>query len=513
MQLTAMTTHIRLRSAWEAIDLGFLMVQHYWRGFAITWALLLIIITIVVWLALPSDYKELAVLIVWWLKPLYDRLLLHSYSLQLFNQPLDSTLLFKALPYLILHTGLFSALTWRRFSLSRGLTLPIWQLEKLRHQARRERQKLLQLQTHGYAVWLLTVCLHLEGILLLSTYLLIIFFDPTDTSKNFLKEFFTSQHTLEQTYSYWLTLLYLVLYSLTIFIIEPFYIAACFSLYLNRRTQLEAWDIEIVFKNLAQRLKQIQPTVNMATLSLSLIACLGLLTTNQVWAETKDSSEWLAAERLPASKAHAIINEVMQLDEFSQVHTVKQWLPKQKTAEHANTMNEYKTLTDLQRIVAVMIKGFLWLALLALIITVIIYRHQLLAMLKPLRQRQTPINTPDVLLGLDIRPESLPSDIAQASLTLWQQGKARDALSLLYRAALMRLTRYDQLTIQTSCTEGDILQIARQQSLSATRLAWLIAVTQAWQEIAYAHRIPSEAQILPLFAQWPQFAGLAEAKE
>src|SRR5581483_2001669 len=37
---------------------------------------------------------------------------------------------------------------------------------------------------------------------------------------------------------------------------------------------------------------------------------------------------------------------------------------------------------------------------------------------------------------LDIRPASLPADIGEAALALLSQGRAREALSLLYRGAL-----------------------------------------------------------------------------
>ena len=37
-------------------------------------------------------------------------------------------------------------------------------------------------------------------------------------------------------------------------IVEPLYVAGGFSLYLNRRTVLEGWDIEIAFRRMARRL-------------------------------------------------------------------------------------------------------------------------------------------------------------------------------------------------------------------------------------------------------------------
>jgi hypothetical protein len=37
-------------------------------------------------------------------------------------------------------------------------------------------------------------------------------------------------------------------YALVILFLEPFYVAAGFAMYLNRRAELEAWDIEQEFR-------------------------------------------------------------------------------------------------------------------------------------------------------------------------------------------------------------------------------------------------------------------------
>ena len=36
-------------------------------------------------------------------------------------------------------------------------------------------------------------------------------------------------------------------------LLEPFYVAAGFGLYLNRRTLLEGWDIEVALRRIAER--------------------------------------------------------------------------------------------------------------------------------------------------------------------------------------------------------------------------------------------------------------------
>jgi hypothetical protein len=69
----------------------------------------------------------------------------------------------------------------------------------------------------------------------------------------------------------------------------------------------------------------------------------------------------------------------------------------------------------------------------------------------------------------------------------------------------MRLTRHDHLQVHDSHTEGDILSMARPQ-LGGQRFAWLTAVTRAWQEIAYAHRIPPNERVYPLFDDWANWS-------
>ena len=40
-------------------------------------------------------------------------------------------------------------------------------------------------------------------------------------------------------------------YAAAVLVLEPFYVAAGFALYLNRRTLLEGWDIEVALRRIA----------------------------------------------------------------------------------------------------------------------------------------------------------------------------------------------------------------------------------------------------------------------
>ena len=45
-----------------------------------------------------------------------------------------------------------------------------------------------------------------------------------------------------------------VAYAIAVLFLEPFYVAAGFAMYLNRRAELEAWDIEQEFRRAFARM-------------------------------------------------------------------------------------------------------------------------------------------------------------------------------------------------------------------------------------------------------------------
>lgn len=502
MNLDSITANIRLRSPWEAADLGFAMVQHNARWIFPAWTLLLFSTALLLWLVLPDNYRQYTPWIIWWLKPWYDRVLLHILSHQMFDQRLSTADIFSAIPRLFLNTGLLGGLLWRRPSFSRGFNLPIWQLEQLRGKARSDRQNLLHMQSHSHAVWLTLGCGLLEMVVLFSLYTLILILDPTEGSWDYIASVFTETFDVET--KYWGTIIYISLYTLSIWLVEPLYIAASFSLYLNRRTQLEAWDIELAFRNMGDRLRALAHTPLAMVLAILLVLGGNLLPPATVFA-AESSHEYLSAERLPPEDAANQIDAIMKLDELSNMRTVQRW----ERIHPADNEEDDKTALNipeaLQLLFANITKVLLWVAVIILAVLLFVYREQLLAMLKPLQKKPATQIAPDILFGMDIRPESLPDDIAGSSRRLWETGQHREALSLLYRGALMRLTRHDKIPVQDSHTEGDILHLAREHIGGGQRIAWLTAVTYAWQEIAYAHRTPPDEKVLPLIEGWQGF--------
>lgn len=248
MQINRIQATVRPRNPWESIDLGFRLVQFWWKPLCLLWLTCLFPIALVIYLPL---YEEIvfAGWIIWWLKPFFDRLLLHFLSRALFGEPLTPWQLWKALPTLLTTTHLFWGLTIERIGMARSFRLPVWQLEELDSYARSHRLQLLQRQTVNTAQWLTLVCLNFEQVIYFSLFGLLYLMMPTTVDLDF-KELVFGTSTLTPL---WVRSCHILFNLIALGIVETLYVAGGFALYLNRRTHLEGWDIELGFRRLAER--------------------------------------------------------------------------------------------------------------------------------------------------------------------------------------------------------------------------------------------------------------------
>jgi hypothetical protein len=256
----ALTVEIRARTHWEAVDLGLALIQTYWRNLYAAW---FVVLLPVAFSALALSYLlvlnggnkydiQVSVLLVWWLKPFYDRVILHVLSRAVFGETVTWRDVLRAMPHLLRHSGLFRALTWRRFTPIRSFVLPIWQLEGVTGEARRRRFSVLKKNGNG-AIRLFFTCGIFEMILLFGALGLLFMMLPPELLSSRLNTFFDI-FTADET-PFWFEATYCLVYLLILSVVEPFYAAAGFTLYLNRRTELEGWDIELGFRTLATRLE------------------------------------------------------------------------------------------------------------------------------------------------------------------------------------------------------------------------------------------------------------------
>lgn len=502
MQLETITANIRSRGPWEAIDLGFAMVRAWWISIYTPLAILMLGLIGALLVVIPYEYYWLSLLILWWLKPLYHRLILHVISHQVFGESLTWSASLKALPDLILHTGLLSELTWRRFSLSRGFRLPVWQLERLKGKDRSQRQQLLLGNVHSPAVWLNIAIFNFQIILTFSFLMLIWLFVPEHYAEDLFYKLISNQLT---GIGYSVEIIAVLGFVMVMVFLEPYYIAASFSMYLNRRTQLEAWDIELDFRKMAHRLSELQNKLSLLFACAALTLFVSGLTPSPVLAdalnetETTLYQEHLSETRFNAEDSARVINEVMQNEHLRQEEITMRWRWKESD-DLPELEDQNPFFESFASLFAALIEYSLWILIAVAIIALYRYRDRWLPLLVRLPEEKETLS-PDILFGMDVRKESLPSDVVSSARDLWTQGKVRDALSLLYRCALAQLINHDKLPLEHSHTEGDILALSR-PVLPDQRQQYLHKLTQSWVKIAYAHEPPSELEMQHLLDHW-----------
>lgn len=456
MQPTDIAVELRPRTPWEAIDLGLAMLQRWWRNaFGVHAAVLAFLTLTSLATAWWLDQPWVALLLVWWLKPVYDRAVLHVLSRAVFGE-LHGVRATLAHAREWLGSGLFWALTFGRFDLARSFNLPVVQLEGQRGSPARERRGVLSRRTRSYAVWLTIVCLHFEAVLYFSLELFATMLLPATAVET--RDFFEAL----TSGSIW-TYADVAAYAGAVLMLEPFYVAAGFALYLNRRTLLEGWDLEVALRRIAVRAAPV--------LLLLAVGALPLMAHAQ-----KDPKKEIA--------------ELLKAPEFGYDREVLRWMPRssdEKKDTGSLTIPDFSFGLWLAKIA----EFILWAAVAAAIIYALWWIVQTLPRYRSL-PRPERYRAPTSLFGMELAPEKLPLDVPAAVMKLLGEGKAREALALLYRASLSRLVHQRGVELHASHTEAEVLALAPSE--------YLKQLIDAWRACAYADRVPP-AQAIERLAQ------------
>ena len=492
MRLSDATVVIRPRTTWEAMDLGVLLSQRHRRLLMTSWAIVTLpvfaLLTLLLW-----DSPSLAVFIFWWLKPAFERLPLYILSKALFGETPTLKQALRQWPRL-LKPQLLASLTWRRLSLSRSFLMPVVQLEGLSGDARQQRLQVLLQRNAGAARWLTIIGVHLETALWIGLMVLFYLFLPQQIELDWSWQTLITVATQDWR---WLEHLTNVFYVLVLVVWEPIYVACGFSLYLNRRTVLEAWDIELVFRRLRQRLSS-------AAITLLLAAFLLMPTGQHVWAAEPDispDSPRLLDQPLTSQASRDSIKSILDQPPFKHKETVTRYRfgedkPDAENADDDQTpewLNELLKLMDSHRFgaAATVIEALLWSTVIgAMGLLIWRYRDWLQTFVgrRPGLNRKVARSLPQQAFGLDLNRETLPADIAASAENLWQSNP-REALGLLYRALLSHLLHDHHMALKPADTEGEVLARIEQLQQPAL-LAFSKNLTGHWQNMAYGHRPP-----------------------
>ncbi|MVF24377.1 DUF4129 domain-containing protein [Methylocaldum sp. BRCS4] len=495
MQLERLCLDLRRRTPWEALDLGLVVLRHWHRPVYRAWFATMVPFTLIVFLLL-WQWPAVAAISVWWFKPLFDRILLKVYAEASFGRAPSTREIWRALPGLVRNSGLLMGLTLGRFSLARSFHLPIAQLEGQRGRAAAARRRVLDSKTRGCAVWLTYLCAHFSAFLQISLFLLIELFRPREVEPVF--DWAALFHGESDA---WLVVLSDLAYLAGETLIEPFYVAAGFTLYLNRRNELEGWDIELGFRRLSRRIEAEsegrEETPRKAALMMACLCFAGLFwfqAPREVFADQPPAS---VAETGEAKRA---IREVLADPVFGR--EVQDWTWRYRDSESESPSDDSGALELLKTFAEWMAKAirslsFVAAAVLAAGLIVLLYRYRERWLIRSPAVR----SVPETLFGLDVRPDSLPADLVSAARRHLEAGEYAAALSLLYRGALVSLIHRAYVDFRPGDTEGNCLDRIRGR-IDAAGERYFAELLLAWKLAAYAHAAPPVPQLADLCDRW-----------
>lgn len=496
MQLENVTAEIRPRAPWESIDLGCSLARKHigdiWKAWAFTVLPLWLVLAVVL-----RNHPFVLILCIWWLKPLYDRVPLMVVSRALFGSAPSVREVVKAWPKMMFRRIWF-ALVLGRFSPARNLTLPVAELEGLRGAAYRQRVNLLERNGGEGATMATLAGIILEMVTAAGLVMLVMLMVPDHIATRWMEglgEFFEHDNLSEFSDGFfWLAA---GVQMFAYMVMEPFYVSAGFALYINSRTLTEGWDIELAFKRLGQRLQKLRSGA-----ALLLVGLATAMAVPNVKAENSPYRE--SAEQVLADEDFTIHHRTIQVpvEDGSDDNSFFEWLA---DALGGSGMPGFMG----------MLGTILFYVILAAVIAGIIYlivknRHIFNAGGKVgnLSEGRAKI---EAVMGMDVRPESLPDDVVAAARDAWRDGDSHLALSLLYRGAIAWLVHRETLPIEESDTEGDCLR--RVELVNNTEYGpYFKTLTSTWIDVAYGQKEPDGNRMIELCDRWP-FDALNHSKK
>ena len=474
MKLNEANIRFRPRTDWEAVDLGFRMVAEHRLKLALLWLCVslpfVVLSTLLFW-----QSPGWALFFIWWCKPVFEYSTLYVLSIAVFETPPPFKPCLKQSYQLIWSKHLLGDLTWRRFSPYRSMNLPIRQLEGLSGSAYKTRARLLNHQASNGGPALTFLGANIEGILFSGIGAFVWFALNANAADVFVQDYssflksivawFEFREQYASSSDLWAVHLSNGLYALILTLWGPIYVACGFSVYLNARSKLEAWDVELTFRRLAQRLGR-------ALLAL----CLGALILFQsgtpvAYAETLPNDSTVTRQR----------DEIVNNDPYPTLKTKKEWCFLSCDKDIPQSLGD-------QTGAGLFANGFrivMWLALAAVLVAAVYFLFRDPAWLATLTNRHK--TAPKVMFGMDVTPESLPDDVATEAGKLFEHDP-RAAMSLLYRASLTQLIHQFDMPLRNGHTEGEVLILTKR--VAPAVFGYMEILTHHWVQMAYGHTMP-----------------------
>jgi hypothetical protein len=274
--------------------------------------------------------------------------------------------------------------------------------------------------------------------------------------------------------------------------VDVFITAAGFGLYVNSRTWVEGWDVELAFKRMANRIRGV---VGVFLLGLLIVLTAPVQALDEsvdgsiVGNSSKDFEAYHEKYKEPKEK----IEEIKKHEDFK-VYKEKYKVSKASSLPSSAPMGG---LADVFTALGYALLGILLFILLGAIVWLIMRARTLRgsSSVNVVREKAR------VVMGMEVTAASLPDDLMSVARGLWSAGENLQAMSLLYRGALAWWIDRAGVDIVQSDTEGDCLQ--RVKNTARGEVGYFQDLTDLWMKAAYNMNVPLDVEWDELCRKWP----------
>lgn len=412
---------------------------------------------------------ELALLLVWWLRPLQERPVLLLLSRLIMNEPWTLSLIGQVYRDSWRGGGIMMALLMWPFNTNvRVMKLAVTLLEGVSGQQKRERLRYLSKEWNAkvpvstlYGLQCLEVALILTGFFILDMFL-------------------PETHDLERTMvtlllwlqSEWTSMILLLFASIAASIMVVFYVSVAFMMYLNQRVISEGWAVALDLQSLARRLSLV--------LVMVWVGWMGVVHPAQANTHHPDDTAYLQSI-VDNPEVSPFTQRKVPVKKSQKAESTRSEVPKQEAFQNVDWMR------------FLIIVGLLVLT--ALVVMVLLrYRWQGGRMVRRDEKQQA-----SVRLGTG---QMVELEVVQRARKLLAQGQTMAALALLYRGAIARVDVGLEISDAPTACE---MRVKNHGVVSVVN--YFMGLSGVWVGAAFAGKMPEPLQVNALIDEFQALWG------
>ena len=491
MRLENVTAKIRPRARWESIDLGCAMARRSYGTILLAWLVCIwpLWIAGVIGFGMISEagwHIWWSSLWIWITLGIAGKVPLHIISRELFGEKVTAWSLIKLWPKMLV-TDVWRGITGR-FSVSRGLSMPVSQLEGLTGKAYKSRVNLLLRNGGDGATQAVLVSYLMVLVTTLACWFFIMMVYQFYGENDLFERLFEDLYAHGDDYS--TSWLFLLFYCISVTLIEPLFVGAGFAMYVNSRTLTEGWDIELSFKRLSERLSG---GFKQKGKQLLLVFCgLSFFMMSDASAETAKETSREKAERITSAEEYILQKRQEKRDEKKS----------SSSSSSASWFSSGGGAGGFFQGLSLLVFWAILMMVVGLVIWVIIKNKHAINHTNSLDE-VSDLPVVRSVMGMDVTPESLPKALSEEAREAWLRGDQQLAMSLLYRGAISWMVNQGRVPIVESDTENDCVRRVTEKQIPEDKDQFFSNLTECWVGLAYGKNLPQDSEVMSICDRWP----------